>query len=97
MTDPRTQRQEARQLLRRALDNRLADFHPGQWEAIDALVNRREKLLVVQRTARRFVLRLGNAAVGVWNDGYDELGRGSPSGTTVSGVVRVLKQGANDE
>ncbi|MDG4594539.1 MAG: RecQ family ATP-dependent DNA helicase [Candidatus Contendobacter sp.] len=50
MTDPRTQRQEARQLLRRALDNRLADFHPGQWEAIDALVNRREKLLVVQRT-----------------------------------------------
>lgn len=50
MTDLRTQRQEARQLLRRALDNRLADFHPGQWEAIDALVNRREKLLVVQRT-----------------------------------------------
>lgn len=57
----------------------------------------KDSLLVVQRTARRFVLRLGNAAVGVWNDGYDELGRGSPSGTTVSGVVRVLKQGANDE
>jgi ATP-dependent DNA helicase RecQ len=50
MTDPRTQRQEARQLLRRALDNPLADFHPGQWEAIDALVNHRDKLLVVQRT-----------------------------------------------
>lgn len=50
MTDSQTQHRDARQLLRRALDNRLADFHPGQWEAIDALVNRREKLLVVQRT-----------------------------------------------
>ncbi len=27
-----------------------ADFRRGQWEAIDALVNRRERLLVVQRT-----------------------------------------------
>jgi len=50
VTDARTQRQEARQLLRRALAYPLADFHPGQWEAIDALVNRRDKLLVVQRT-----------------------------------------------
>ena len=50
MTDSRTQRQEARQLLRRALAHPLADFHAGQWEAIDALVNRRDKLLVVQRT-----------------------------------------------
>jgi len=50
MSDSRTQRSDARQLLRRALDDPLADFHPGQWEAIDSLVNRREKLLVVQRT-----------------------------------------------
>ncbi len=50
MTDSRTQRQDARQLLRRALAHPLADFHAGQWEAIDALVNHREKLLVVQRT-----------------------------------------------
>jgi ATP-dependent DNA helicase RecQ len=27
-----------------------AEFRAGQWEAIAALVNRREKLLVVQRT-----------------------------------------------
>ncbi len=50
MTDLQTQRQDARRFLRLALANPLADFHPGQWEAIDALVNRREKLLVVQRT-----------------------------------------------
>ena len=50
VTDSQTQRQTTRQLLRRALAHSLADFHPGQWEAIDALVNRREKRLVVQRT-----------------------------------------------
>ncbi len=50
MTDSQTQRQDACQLLRRVLAYPLADFHTGQWEAIDALVNHREKLLVVQRT-----------------------------------------------
>ena len=30
--------------------SRIAEFRPGQWEAIDALVNRSERLLVVQRT-----------------------------------------------
>ena len=30
--------------------SRTSDFRPGQWEAIDALVDRRERLLVVQRT-----------------------------------------------
>ena len=33
-----------------ALADRNIDFRPGQWEAIDALANRRERLLVVQRT-----------------------------------------------
>ena len=41
---------EARSLLKQALDNRAADFRGGQWEAVDALVNRRRRLLVVQRT-----------------------------------------------
>jgi len=45
-----TERDQARDLLRQALDTADADFRVGQWEAIDALVNRREKLLVVQRT-----------------------------------------------
>lgn len=36
--------------LRRALNDPDANFRVGQWEAIDALVNRQERLLVVERT-----------------------------------------------
>ena len=43
-------RAAALKLLRRLLDNQGAEFRDGQWEAIDALVNRRERLLLVQRT-----------------------------------------------
>lgn len=43
-------RHEAQQLLQTALANPTAEFRDGQWEAIDALVNQRQKLLVVQRT-----------------------------------------------
>ena len=41
---------EALALLRRQLANEDANFRDGQWEAVDALVNRRERLLLVQRT-----------------------------------------------
>lgn len=37
-------------ILRQALGNPDAEFHDGQWEAIDALVSRRGRQLVVQRT-----------------------------------------------
>lgn len=43
-------RAEALQLLRTALASPTAEFRDGQWEAIDTLVNHRQKLLVVQRT-----------------------------------------------
>ena len=43
-------RTQAQQLLKTALANATAEFRDGQWEAIDALVNHRQKLLVVQRT-----------------------------------------------
>ncbi len=43
-------RAQAQQLLKTALANPAAEFRDGQWEAIDALVNHRQKLLVVQRT-----------------------------------------------
>ncbi|MCX7092235.1 MAG: RecQ family ATP-dependent DNA helicase [Methylobacter sp.] len=43
-------RLKAQQLLQMALADSQADFRDGQWEAIDAVVNRRQKLLVVQRT-----------------------------------------------
>jgi ATP-dependent DNA helicase RecQ len=38
------------QLLRQAFSDPTADFRPGQWEAIEALVQRRARLLLVQRT-----------------------------------------------
>lgn len=47
---PLTDKSDALDLLRVALGNGTAEFRDGQWEAIDALVNRRERLLVVQRT-----------------------------------------------
>ncbi|NYT62973.1 RecQ family ATP-dependent DNA helicase [Alcaligenaceae bacterium] len=43
-------RVQARQLLKTALAHPDAEFREGQWEAIDALVNQKQKLLVVQRT-----------------------------------------------
>lgn len=45
-----TDRAAALELLRLALGDAAAEFRDGQWEDIDALVNRRERLLVVQRT-----------------------------------------------
>lgn len=41
---------QAESLLRTAVGDSRATFRAGQWEAIEALVNRRQKLLVVQRT-----------------------------------------------
>lgn len=43
-------RQAAETLLRVAVGDPEAVFRPDQWEAIDALVNQRRKLMVVQRT-----------------------------------------------
>jgi len=40
----------AQELLKTAIGDPRATFRDGQWEAIDALVNHRRKLLVVQRT-----------------------------------------------
>lgn len=44
------QRDDAERLLKVAIGNAAAVFRDGQWEAIDALVNQRKKMLVVQRT-----------------------------------------------
>lgn len=43
-------REVAEALLRTSLGDPEARFRDGQWEAIDAIVNQRRKLLVVQRT-----------------------------------------------
>jgi len=57
---------QAQQLLQTALANPTAEFRDGQWEAIDALVNLRQKLLVVQRTVgvkARFTLSVPKSFV----------------------------------
>jgi type IV secretion system protein VirB9 len=48
-------------------------------------------LAVVQRMGRRFVLRLGEAVVGVWNDHFDPDGVPPRDGTVVSGVARTIR------
>ncbi|ACB33137.1 Conjugal transfer protein TrbG/VirB9/CagX [Leptothrix cholodnii SP-6] len=59
----------------------------------EALVNTRMEgdLMVIDRVARRFVLRAGSAVVGLWNEGFDLDSPSSGSGTTVPGVSRALK------
>lgn len=47
---------------------------------------------VVERVSRRFVLRLGSAVVGIWNDAFDIEGNPAVTGTSVPGVVRTLRQ-----
>jgi ATP-dependent DNA helicase RecQ len=44
------ERNAARILLTQALGDADKDFRPGQWEAIDSIVNHRRKLLIVERT-----------------------------------------------
>jgi type IV secretion system protein VirB9 len=48
-------------------------------------------LAVVQRMSRRFVLRLGKAVVGVWNEAFDPDGVAPVQATTVNGVERTVR------
>jgi type IV secretion system protein VirB9 len=48
-------------------------------------------LAVVQRTSRRFVLRLGKAVVGVWNDAFDAEGVPPRAGTTSEQLRRTVR------
>ncbi len=43
-------RNKAEELLRQSINNPSSEFRKGQWDAIDAVVNQRKRLLVVQRT-----------------------------------------------
>ena len=45
-----TEKSDALNLLRLATDDADVNFRRGQWEAIDSLVNRRARLLVIERT-----------------------------------------------
>jgi type IV secretion system protein VirB9 len=59
----------------------------------ETLVNARmeDDLLVVDRVSRKWMLRAGNAVVGLWNEAFDLDGAPPEHGTTVPGVQRVLK------
>jgi type IV secretion system protein VirB9 len=50
-----------------------------------------DDVIVVHEVAKRFVLRLGDEVVGIWNDAYDMDGVPPRDGTTVPGVKRVLR------
>ena len=50
-----------------------------------------DDMIVVHEVAKRFVLRLGDEVVGIWNDAYDMDGVPPHDGTTVMGVKRVLR------
>lgn len=52
--------------------------------------------IVVHEVAKRFVLRLGDEVVGIWNDAYDMDGVPPSDGTTVNGVKRVLRSQDNE-
>jgi len=52
--------------------------------------------VVVHEIAKRFVLRLGDEVVGLWNDAYDMDGVPPQDGTTVDGVKRVLRSDSHD-
>jgi type IV secretion system protein VirB9 len=49
-------------------------------------------LAVVQSMSRRFVLRLGKAVVGVWNESFDADGVPPIQATTVNGVERTVRR-----
>lgn len=53
-------------------------------------------VVVIHEVARRFVLRLADEAVGIWNDAYDMDGVPPKDGTTVTGVKRVLRSDGHE-
>ncbi|MGY6255134.1 TrbG/VirB9 family P-type conjugative transfer protein [Paraburkholderia sp. DHOC27] len=55
-----------------------------------------DDVIVVHEVARRFVLRLGDEVVGLWNDAFDVDGVPPADGTTVGGVKRVLRSGGHE-
>lgn len=49
-------------------------------------------LVVIQRTGKQFVLRLGESVVGIWNEAPDAEGVASKGGVTVDGLVREIRK-----
>ena len=49
-------------------------------------------ILVVQRVAPEFILRLGNEVAAVYNDNYDAMGIDNNNKTSVKGVQRTMRK-----
>ncbi|MDR7380427.1 type IV secretion system protein VirB9 [Rhodoferax ferrireducens] len=56
--------------------------------------NMNGNFVVVQRTARKFTLRLGEAVVGIFNEAFDRTGIATPTSTVSPAVVREIKGAA---
>lgn len=65
-------------------------------DGVESLVNAEMEgeLLRVDRIGREFYLRMGDQAVRIWNDAFDVEGLAPFNGTTVQGVRRAMKSGA---
>jgi type IV secretion system protein VirB9 len=50
-----------------------------------------DDIVVIQRVGREFVLRLGDAVIGLYNESYDPDGNAPQNGMTVPGLKRVIK------
>jgi type IV secretion system protein VirB9 len=50
-------------------------------------------LMVIHEVARRFVMRLGNQVIGLWNESFDVDGAPPIDGTSAPGVARTLRGG----
>jgi type IV secretion system protein VirB9 len=64
-------------------------------DGAESIVNRHSSggasdIVVVQRVAPQWVLRLGSRVLGVWNDAYDSFGRRNETRTASQEVKRVL-------
>jgi type IV secretion system protein VirB9 len=61
----------------------------GSESLVDRTVEGRT--LVLHTTAKKLVLRKGDAVACVFNESYDPVGRENTTGTTIPGVVRTIK------
>lgn len=67
----------------------------GTEQATPFVMTRDGELLVVQRTAREFRLRLGGAVLQIYNVGFDPVGSNPGTGTNRPDVVRELRRGTS--
>lgn len=85
--------------LRYATSRDQPDIYALRPDGAEASVNTHVDgdTVVVHGTAANFILRLGAAVLAIRNNGYTPDGQFNAAGTTVPGVVRVLKEPISKE